>query len=171
MKTRTRIAATAITALCSSVGCADGLHVSMNMGMGMSSRSSSAFLPPNAAGAAAPLHATSAPSQSRQQSWVMYDASHDHHKKNNNNKNAPPHEQDSDVIWSSLANTERWMQKTVGGPDSPYSRKEVSYVCETSSTVEEIVAGLFRRLREVREIGTNHGSTEEQVRIIQGAFS
>ena len=84
----------------------------------------------------------------------------------------------TDIVWTTLSNTEKWIQKTLGlggdgngsSPSSnskksnPYTRKEVAYVCETSDTLEEIVSGLFRRLREMREVGAGHGQAEEELR-------
>jgi len=84
----------------------------------------------------------------------------------------------SSIVWSSLASTEKWIQETLArsqspaSPESvtkPYSRKTLSYVCETSESMEEIVGGVFRRLREVREIGMGHGKAEEELRIVQGS--
>lgn len=41
--------------------------------------------------------------------------------------------------------------------DNPYARKEVSYVCETGEDVAAVVGGVFRRVREARELGEGHG--------------
>lgn len=41
--------------------------------------------------------------------------------------------------------------------DNPYVRKEVSYVCETGGELSVVVGGIFRRVREARELGENHG--------------
>lgn len=41
--------------------------------------------------------------------------------------------------------------------DNPYARKEVSYVCETGNELAVVVGGVFRRVREARELGENHG--------------
>lgn len=41
--------------------------------------------------------------------------------------------------------------------DNPYARKEVSYVCETGGEVSGVVGGIFRRVREARELGESHG--------------
>jgi hypothetical protein len=43
------------------------------------------------------------------------------------------------------------------GKDNPYARKEVSYVCETGSELASVVGGVFRRVREARELGESHG--------------
>mmetsp|Transcript_13292 Transcript_13292/g.28846 ORF Transcript_13292/g.28846 Transcript_13292/m.28846 type:complete len:298 (+) Transcript_13292:143-1036(+) len=40
---------------------------------------------------------------------------------------------------------------------NPYARKEVSYVCETGEDCAGIVGGVFRRVREARELGESHG--------------
>jgi hypothetical protein len=44
-----------------------------------------------------------------------------------------------------------------GMKDNPYARKEVSYVCETGSELASVVGGVFRRVREARELGESHG--------------
>jgi len=41
--------------------------------------------------------------------------------------------------------------------DNPYVRKEVSYVCETGNELAVVVGGVFRRIREARELGESHG--------------
>lgn len=41
--------------------------------------------------------------------------------------------------------------------DNPYARKEVSYVCETGMDLSLVVGGVFRRVRESRELGESHG--------------
>ena len=41
--------------------------------------------------------------------------------------------------------------------DNPYVRKEVSYVCETGNELSVVVGGIFRRVREARELGESHG--------------
>mmetsp|Transcript_6769 Transcript_6769/g.10172 ORF Transcript_6769/g.10172 Transcript_6769/m.10172 type:complete len:518 (-) Transcript_6769:633-2186(-) len=41
--------------------------------------------------------------------------------------------------------------------DNPYARKEVSYVCETGMDLSVVVGGVFRRVREARELGESHG--------------
>lgn len=41
--------------------------------------------------------------------------------------------------------------------DNPYARKEVSYVCETGTDLSVVVGSVFRRVREARELGENHG--------------
>ncbi len=43
--------------------------------------------------------------------------------------------------------------------DNPYARKEVSYVCETGSELCVVVGGVFRRVREARELGESHGKS------------
>lgn len=78
--------------------------------------------------------------------------------------------------WTVLSNTEQWISKTLldsnaaassssssssgGIGQNPYSRKEVSYVCEASGESAIIVANLFRRLKEAREMGECHGKQE-----------
>lgn len=41
--------------------------------------------------------------------------------------------------------------------DNPYARKEVTYVCETGDELAVVVGGIFRRVREARELGESHG--------------
>ena len=41
--------------------------------------------------------------------------------------------------------------------DNPYARKEVSYVCEVGGDLAVVVGGVFRRVREARELGESHG--------------
>jgi len=80
----------------------------------------------------------------------------------------------TDGVFMALAKTESWIAKTLDKSNSaaksqgkgeaksdPYVRKEVSYVCETSDESATIVAGVFRRLREAREMGEMHGRVQE----------
>jgi hypothetical protein len=75
--------------------------------------------------------------------------------------------------WSVLARTEEWISATLQASASadgqnPYTRKEVSYVCETASDQAMIVAGIFRRLKESRELGQRHGEQEQERALDQG---
>lgn len=45
--------------------------------------------------------------------------------------------------------------------DNPYARKEVSYVCEIGSDLATVVGGIFRHVREARELGERHGRDVE----------
>jgi hypothetical protein len=65
-------------------------------------------------------------------------------------------------MWSVLATTERWLSNLLGKPsnDNPFTRKEVSYVCETQEDDAMVIANIWRRLRESRERGDIHGQTE-----------
>ncbi len=45
--------------------------------------------------------------------------------------------------------------------DNPYARKEVSYVCETGNELSLVVGGIFRRVREARELGESHGKSAQ----------
>ena len=45
--------------------------------------------------------------------------------------------------------------------DNPYARKEVSYVCETGDELSVVVGGIFRRVREARELGESHGRSAD----------
>jgi hypothetical protein len=73
----------------------------------------------------------------------------------------PPNEN----VWSVLASTERWIKTTLddaqqGG--NPLSRKEVSYVCETSPDPAMILANIFRKLKEARQLGESHAQQQEE---------
>jgi hypothetical protein len=89
----------------------------------------------------------------RDANMFMYDVSKD-----------PPSSGKNSNPWSVLANTEKWISTILGKADSsnPYTRKEVSYMCELSDDDALVVAGIWRRLREGREQGQLHGTTEEQ---------
>lgn len=98
----------------------------------------------------------------------MYEASND-----------PPNDGDIKNMWSALASTERWISDTLnsnaragagGKMENPYTRKELSYVCETADEGAMIVAGIFRRLREARELGETHGVMQEEHLAEQGEF-
>merc|ERR1712238_53630 len=95
-------------------------------------------------------------------------------------------QRDSSNVWSVLTTTEKWICQTLadaaqplpGGikkgrnnthkkkttktntNSNPFSRKEVHYVCETSTNVALIVASIFRNIKEAREIGEAHGQHE-----------
>ena len=77
-------------------------------------------------------------------------------------------------IWTVLSNTEKWIAATLersnraaapGRPagQNPYSRKEVSYVCETVQDLPAVVASAFRRVKDARETGEAHGSEQEHI--------
>lgn len=100
--------------------------------------------------------------QKQKNDLLMYDSSRDPPNKEGNNGN----------MWAVLANTERWLSDTLSsqnGQNNPYTRKEVSYVCDTSDDGAMIAAGIFRRLREAREQGELHGQAEEERLTEQGA--
>jgi hypothetical protein len=92
------------------------------------------------------------------------------------NSRDPPMDQPQNA-WQVLANTEQWISNTLAsassGPSSanPYSRKEVSYVCEQHSESPLILANIFRLLKEARERGENHGAEEEERAEEQGAWT
>jgi hypothetical protein len=72
----------------------------------------------------------------------------------------------NDNVWSILANTERWISTTLqeaqlGG--NPLSRKEVSYVCETSQDPALVLANIFRKLKEARLLGEGHAQEQEEL--------
>lgn len=89
----------------------------------------------------------------------MYDNRSDPPNDNKNNNNDGP------SAWTVLANTEKWIASTLqnaqgSAAENPYARKEVSYVCEAASESAMVVANLFRRVKEARELGENHGQSE-----------
>jgi len=68
-------------------------------------------------------------------------------------------------VWSVLANTEKWIASTLSDAKAgatPLSRKEVSYVCETSTDPAMILANIFRKLKEARELGEAHAQEQEE---------
>ncbi len=72
----------------------------------------------------------------------------------------------NDSVWSVLANTERWISSTLqdaqqGG--NPLSRKEVSYVCETSQDPAMVLANIFRKVKEARQLGEAHAQEQEEL--------
>lgn len=73
---------------------------------------------------------------------------------------------DSSGVWTALAATEKWIVETLttsGGVtgSNPYTRKEVSYVCEIAREPSMVVASLFRRVREARELGESHAQADK----------
>ena len=68
--------------------------------------------------------------------------------------------------WSVLTRTEEWISQTLSDAHgNPYTRKEVSYVCENNAGSALILAGIFRRLKEARLLGEQHGESEEERRL------
>lgn len=101
--------------------------------------------------------------QKQKNDMVMYDSSRDPPNKEGNNSN----------MWAVLASTERWLSNTLASQNdqnNPYTRKEVTYVCDTSDDGAMIVSGIFRRLREAREQGELHGQAEEDRLTEQGTI-
>ena len=104
--------------------------------------------------------------------WGMYNSPSDPH---------PPGDQigHSHNAWSVLASTEKWISSTLQtantggapGANNPYARKEVTYVCENQSSGSMIVAGIFRRLKDARELGETHGDAEMERAETLGASS
>ena len=45
--------------------------------------------------------------------------------------------------------------------DNPYVRKEVSYACETGEEICGVLGGIFRRVREARELGERYGKEND----------
>lgn len=90
------------------------------------------------------------------------------------NDQTPTSAETGEGIWTVLANTEKWISDTLersnraaapGQPtgSNPYSRKEVSYVCETVEDLAAVVAGAFRRVKDAREMGETHASEQEHI--------
>jgi hypothetical protein len=84
----------------------------------------------------------------------------------------------NDNVWSVLANTEKWIASTLKNAEessnsgtNPLSRKEVSYVCETSQDPALILANIFRKLKEARQLGETHGQEQEELAHEQGELS
>ncbi len=75
--------------------------------------------------------------------------------------------QPNDNVWSILSNTEKWISSTLAesqtGSNNPLSRKEVSYVCETSSDPAMILANVFRKVKEARQLGESHAQDQEDL--------
>jgi hypothetical protein len=78
--------------------------------------------------------------------------------------------QPNDNVWSILSNTEKWISQTLadaqtqkGKQGNPLSRKEVSYVCETSKDPAMILANIFRKVKEARQLGESHGQDQEEL--------
>uniref|UniRef100_A0A7S4M9D6 Uncharacterized protein n=1 Tax=Odontella aurita TaxID=265563 RepID=A0A7S4M9D6_9STRA len=74
-------------------------------------------------------------------------------------------------VWSALADTERWITETLdeaAGSEGRYSRKAVTYVCETSDSLPHAVGSVWRRIKEARELGEAHGKEEEARRAREG---
>ena len=77
--------------------------------------------------------------------------------------------QPSDNVWAILSNTEKWISQTLadaqikGKKENPLSRKEVSYVCETSKDPAMIIANIFRKVKEARQLGESHGQDQEEL--------
>jgi len=79
----------------------------------------------------------------------------------------------NDNVWSILANTERWISATLqdaqqGG--NPLTRKEVSYVCETSQDPALVLANIFRKLKEARLVGESHAQEQEELAGASGMY-
>jgi hypothetical protein len=104
------------------------------------------------------------PRFSRSKGVVRYEPDSDHHEISYS---------DSSGVWSALASTEKWIVQTLassGGAtgSNPYTRKEVSYVCEIARESSMVVASLFRRVREARELGESHAEVAKANSIERG---
>jgi len=76
--------------------------------------------------------------------------------------------QPNDNVWSILSNTEKWISNTLADSrtesnSNPLSRKEVSYVCETSRDPAMILANIFRKVKEARQVGESHAQDQEEL--------
>ena len=80
----------------------------------------------------------------------------------------------NDNVWSVLANTEKWISTTLQDAQqangNPLSRKEVSYVCETSQDPAMVLANIFRKLKDARQLGEAHGQEQEDLADESGTF-
>eukprot|EP00537_Pseudo-nitzschia_pungens_P003799 CAMPEP_0172361920 /NCGR_PEP_ID=MMETSP1060-20121228/5673_1 /TAXON_ID=37318 /ORGANISM="Pseudo-nitzschia pungens, Strain cf. cingulata" /LENGTH=485 /DNA_ID=CAMNT_0013084321 /DNA_START=74 /DNA_END=1531 /DNA_ORIENTATION=- len=80
--------------------------------------------------------------------------------------------QPNDNVWAILSNTEKWIANTLAeaqsGNSNPLSRKEVSYVCETSKDPAMILANIFRKVKEARQLGETHAQDQEALVEEQG---
>lgn len=96
--------------------------------------------------------------------------------KNNNNSSNQGGGGGPVNAWSVLATTEEWISNTLqqasaaNGGQNPYTRKEVSYVCETACEQPMILANIFRRLKEARLQGQRHGEQENERAEERGEF-
>jgi len=83
---------------------------------------------------------------------------------------------DSSGVWTALAATEKWIVQTLAtsggatGSSNPYTRKEVNYVCEIARESSMVVASLFRRVREARELGESHAEADKAHSMDRGMF-
>ena len=67
-------------------------------------------------------------------------------------------------VWNVLATTEGWISEMLtSSAETPLSRKEVSYVCEASTDAAMVVANVFRKLKEARQLGETHGEEQEEL--------
>lgn len=77
-------------------------------------------------------------------------------------------------VWTALQLTEKWISAVLGDPgiknenrephsNNPYARKEVSYSCEMTDQTVMAIAGIFRRLKEARQIGEEHADCEQEL--------
>lgn len=77
----------------------------------------------------------------RENNITIYDSLHEPPLKKKNN------------IFNVLANTERWISKLSSGKDDTLKRKSIGFVCKLNNEEATIIAGIFRRLKEVRCLG------------------
>mmetsp|Transcript_46018 Transcript_46018/g.111435 ORF Transcript_46018/g.111435 Transcript_46018/m.111435 type:complete len:459 (-) Transcript_46018:158-1534(-) len=77
-------------------------------------------------------------------------------------------EPSNENVWNVLATTERWISEMLNSPDeTPLSRKEVSYVCEAATDTAMVLANVFRKLKEARQMGEAHGEEQEELQAQQ----
>jgi len=77
-----------------------------------------------------------------------------------NDRNAKLREEEKKSKMHFADEKEKQQQSSSAQPqDNPYARKEVSYVCETGDELSLVVGGIFRRVREARELGESHGKS------------
>eukprot|EP00586_Coscinodiscus_wailesii_P015323 CAMPEP_0172513486 /NCGR_PEP_ID=MMETSP1066-20121228/252855_1 /TAXON_ID=671091 /ORGANISM="Coscinodiscus wailesii, Strain CCMP2513" /LENGTH=448 /DNA_ID=CAMNT_0013293773 /DNA_START=178 /DNA_END=1524 /DNA_ORIENTATION=+ len=121
-----------------------------------------------------PLIPTKSTFPNKRSNMLMYESPTDPPNK------GPDNGKSSD-LWTVMANTERWISNTLAqagnaaaatgraGASNPYVRKEVSYVCDSSDKIDVVTAGIFSRLREMRETGENHVAEQAKRQGVEGS--
>jgi len=68
-------------------------------------------------------------------------------------------------FWNALEHTETWMSNILKNStkENPIARNEVSYECEMNEGTLACIAGIFRRYKEAREMGTRYERLQKQM--------
>jgi hypothetical protein len=68
-------------------------------------------------------------------------------------------------FWNALEHTETWMSNILKNStkENPIARNEVSYECEMNQGTLACIAGIFRRFKEAREMGTRYERGQKQM--------